>query len=198
MLLRSLPISRTLPTSKARQKSGPSPPPELPGLTCLGSEEAPNEEPASVRRTNRTYSFPVSGFHERAFAICSEGTSETRLTSLNLELRALRGILGSEKLEAARNVHNPGLRLIERYAELFENLHRSRQGVLRLGPSPTAHYPVIRPSRELVPLSPHLLIQRESAGYCSAVARQLLLAEFPVESQISVPVLHNPPPASVE
>jgi hypothetical protein len=33
--------------------------------------------------TNRTYSFPVSGFHERAFAICSEGISETRLTSLN-------------------------------------------------------------------------------------------------------------------
>ena len=49
----------------------------------VGSEEAPNEELASVRRTNRTYSFPVSGFHERAFAICSEGMSETRLTSLN-------------------------------------------------------------------------------------------------------------------
>jgi hypothetical protein len=65
----------------------------------------------------------------------------------------------SEKLEPARNVHNPGLRLIERYAEPFENLHRSRQGVLRLGPCPTGHYPVIRPSRELVPLSPHLLIK---------------------------------------
>ena len=50
---------------------------------AVGSEEAPNEELASVRRTNRTYSFPVSGFHERAFAICSEGMSETRLTSLN-------------------------------------------------------------------------------------------------------------------
>ncbi len=49
----------------------------------VGSEEAPTEELASVRRTNRTYSFPVSGFHERAFAICSEGMSETRLTSLN-------------------------------------------------------------------------------------------------------------------
>ena len=46
----------------------------------------------------------------------------------------------SEKLKATRNMHNPGLRLIERYAELFENLHRSRQGVLRLGPSPTGHY----------------------------------------------------------
>jgi hypothetical protein len=49
----------------------------------VGSEETPNEELASVRRTNRTYSFPVSGFHEGAFAICSEGMSETRLTSLN-------------------------------------------------------------------------------------------------------------------
>jgi hypothetical protein len=37
----------------------------------------------SASLTNRTYSFPVSGFHERAFAICSEGISETRLTSLN-------------------------------------------------------------------------------------------------------------------
>ena len=53
------------------------------GFTAGGSEEAPSEELASVRRTNRTYSFPVSGFHERAFAICSEGMSETRLTSLN-------------------------------------------------------------------------------------------------------------------
>src|SRR5215470_14690469 len=39
------------------------------GFLAVGSEEAPNEELASVRRTNRTYSFPVSGFHERAFAI---------------------------------------------------------------------------------------------------------------------------------
>ena len=70
-------------TSKASYKSGPFPPPALAGLTSVGSEEAPNEELASVRRTNRTYSFPVSGFHERAFAICSEGMSETRLTSLN-------------------------------------------------------------------------------------------------------------------
>ena len=54
-----------------------------PASSAVGSEEAPNEELASVRRTNRTYSFPVSGFHERAFAICSEGMSETRLTSLN-------------------------------------------------------------------------------------------------------------------
>ena len=53
------------------------------GFIAVGSEEAPNEELASVRRTNRTYSFPVSGFHERAFAVRSEGMSETRLTSLN-------------------------------------------------------------------------------------------------------------------
>jgi hypothetical protein len=54
-----------------------------PSIGSVGSEEAPNEELASVRRTNRTYSFPVSGFHERAFEICSEGMSETRLTSVN-------------------------------------------------------------------------------------------------------------------
>src|ERR1700739_3399791 len=53
------------------------------GFTAVGAEEAPHAKLASVRRTNRTYSFPVSGFHERAFAICSEGMSETRLTSLN-------------------------------------------------------------------------------------------------------------------
>ena len=55
----------------------------FPAFIGVGSEEAPNEELASVRRTNRTYGFPVSGFHERAFAICSEGMSETRLASLN-------------------------------------------------------------------------------------------------------------------
>src|SRR6478672_12834017 len=58
-------------------------PPRPASAIAVGSEEAPSEELASVRRTNRTYSFPVSGFHERAFAICSEGMSETRLTSLN-------------------------------------------------------------------------------------------------------------------
>lgn len=63
--------------------SAPSRPGLFAGFIAVGSEEAPNEELASVRRTNRTYSFPVSGFHERAFAICSEGMSETRLTSLN-------------------------------------------------------------------------------------------------------------------
>jgi len=90
-LLGSSPITRTLPSSKAHQKSGPFPPPVLPGLSSVGSEEAPNEELASVRRTNRTYSFPVSGFHERAFAICSEGISETRLTSLNSVRNRLLG-----------------------------------------------------------------------------------------------------------
>jgi hypothetical protein len=38
------------------------------------------------------------------------------------------------------NVHNPGLRLIKRYAELFEDLYRSGRGVLRLGPIPAGHY----------------------------------------------------------
>jgi hypothetical protein len=53
--------------------------------SAFGSEETPIEELASVRRTNGTYSFPVSGFHERAFVICSEGMSETRLISLNCD-----------------------------------------------------------------------------------------------------------------
>jgi hypothetical protein len=35
----------------------------------VGSEEAPIERLASVRRANRTCSFPASGFHEWAFAI---------------------------------------------------------------------------------------------------------------------------------
>ena len=61
--------------------------------------------------------------------------------------------------QAVRDVHNPGLRLIEHHAELFENLHCSRQGMFRLGPRPTGHNPVVRPSRELVPLPPHLLIE---------------------------------------
>ena len=69
--------------SVAENVGAPFAPRALPRFDAVGSEEAPNEELASVRRTNRTYSFPVSGFHERAFAICSEGISETRLTSLN-------------------------------------------------------------------------------------------------------------------
>src|ERR1700748_2441016 len=63
--------------------SAPSLQPHYGTFVTVGSEAAPHEELASVRRTHRTYSFPVSGFHERAFAICSEGMSETRLTSLN-------------------------------------------------------------------------------------------------------------------
>jgi hypothetical protein len=35
----------------------------------VGSEEAPTEGLASVRRTNGTCSFPAFRFHERAFAI---------------------------------------------------------------------------------------------------------------------------------
>jgi hypothetical protein len=80
----------------------------------------------------------------------------------------------SEKLEATRNVHNPGLRLIERYAEVFENPHRSGQGVLRLGPSPTGHYPVIRPSRELVPV-----IGGACGCYCFGIARSISPGPLP-------------------
>jgi putative transposase len=57
----------------------------------------------------------------------------------------------SEKLEALRNVHNPGLLPVERHTELFENLSCSGQDVLRLSSSPTGHNPVVRPSRELIP-----------------------------------------------
>ena len=39
------------------------------GFTFVGSEEAPIERLASVRRTNWTCSFPASSFHEWAFAI---------------------------------------------------------------------------------------------------------------------------------
>jgi hypothetical protein len=71
--LRDARIYSPLPTVRAFGRIAPP----------VGSEEAPIEELASVRRTNRAYSFPVSGFHERAFVICSEGMSETRLISLN-------------------------------------------------------------------------------------------------------------------
>ena len=89
----------------------------------------------------------------------------------------------SEKLEAARNVHNPGLRLIERYAELFENLHRSRQGILRLArvrqvtTQSSAHRVSWYPCR-LISLSKGVSRILLSSGETT------LLAEFPVESQI--------------
>src|SRR6201987_1509756 len=65
----------------------------------------------------------------------------------------------SQKLKAVRHMHNPGFRLIELNAKLFENLRCSRQGVLRLSSCPAGHHPVIRPPRELVPLPPHLLVE---------------------------------------
>src|ERR1700676_3007803 len=65
----------------------------------------------------------------------------------------------SKKLEAFSDVHNPGFLPVERHTELFENRCRSDQDVFRLGSSPTGHNPVIRPSRELASLAPHLLIK---------------------------------------
>jgi len=41
----------------------------------------------------------------------------------------------------------------------FRDLCCLRQGRLRLGPSATGHYPVVRPPRELVSFVPHLLIE---------------------------------------
>jgi hypothetical protein len=39
------------------------------GFSAVGSEEAPIERLASVRRANWTCSFPASSFHDWAFAI---------------------------------------------------------------------------------------------------------------------------------
>src|ERR1700758_513209 len=51
--------------------------------TAVGSEEAPIEGLASVRRSNGTCSFPAFRFHEWLREIRREGINETRLTSLN-------------------------------------------------------------------------------------------------------------------
>ncbi|MET4045842.1 hypothetical protein ABIC03_007579 [Bradyrhizobium sp. RT6a] len=56
-------------------------PPELPCFIAVRPEETPFEDPASVRHTSRTYSFPVSGFRETAFAI--EAKVNEMPTSLN-------------------------------------------------------------------------------------------------------------------
>src|SRR5271169_287541 len=53
------------------------------GFSAVGSEEAPIEGLASVRRSNGTCSFPAFRFHEWLREIRREGISETRLTSLN-------------------------------------------------------------------------------------------------------------------
>ena len=67
----------------------------LPGREAAQRNEALRLLIEALRRQRRppmrTYSFPVSGFHERAFAICSEGISETRLTSLNSARNRLVG-----------------------------------------------------------------------------------------------------------
>ena len=53
MLLGSLPITRTLPTSKARQKSGPFPPPALPGLSSTTALSDSRRGRRSWRRRGR-------------------------------------------------------------------------------------------------------------------------------------------------
>jgi hypothetical protein len=58
---------------------------------AVGSEEAPIEGLASVRRSNGTCSFPAFRFHEWFRVIRREGISETRLTSLNSPSNRLVG-----------------------------------------------------------------------------------------------------------
>src|ERR1700675_3858356 len=62
---------------------GPFAPRTLLRFIAVGSEEAPIEGLASVRRSNGTCSFPAFRFHEWLREIRREGISETRLTSLN-------------------------------------------------------------------------------------------------------------------
>jgi len=57
------------------------------------------------------------------------------------------------------DVHDPSFLQIERYAKFAEDLCCLGQGGLRLGPSATGHYPVVRPPREPVSFVPHLLIE---------------------------------------
>ena len=49
------------------------------GLLAVGSEEAPIEGLASVRRSNGTCGFPAFRFHEWLCEVRREGISETRL-----------------------------------------------------------------------------------------------------------------------
>src|SRR5580692_5702371 len=65
----------TSPARRPRRRSAP--------VGAVGSEEAPIEGLASVRRSNGTCSFPAFRFHEWLREIRREGISETRLTSLN-------------------------------------------------------------------------------------------------------------------
>jgi hypothetical protein len=73
----------------------------------------------TVISVNCIFYRPVSRWHERALE--AEACVKPALP----------------RVEAAPNVHNPGLRLIERYAELFEDLHRSRQKTFsKIGSTP--------------------------------------------------------------
>jgi hypothetical protein len=60
----------TLAASRALPKSGPFPPPALPGFVGVGSEEARSVALtlASVRRSNGACGFPALRFHEDAYA----------------------------------------------------------------------------------------------------------------------------------
>src|SRR2546423_5773711 len=70
-------FSSAPPLRSTRSGSGrPSP---FAGFPAVGSEEAPIEGLASVRRSNGTCSFPAFRFHEWLREIRREGISETRL-----------------------------------------------------------------------------------------------------------------------
>jgi hypothetical protein len=67
--------------------------------------------------------------------------------------------LETKKLEATRNVHNPGFVPVESHAKLCEDLAGTGQGVFGLSSCPTGHNPIICPSRKLVSLLPHLFVK---------------------------------------
>ena len=79
-----------------------------------------------------------------------EGQLTLRFPALDFE---------SKKLEAVRNVHDPGFVPVKRHTELLENLCCTSQDVVRLCSCPTGHDPIVCSSRELVSLSSHLLLK---------------------------------------
>jgi hypothetical protein len=90
----------------------------------VGSEEAPNEELASVRHTNRTDSFPVSGNHERAFA---ERAAEwpANVVEADLNQPELSGIGGWLMLLAVGQV----LGLLQSIIVFSQNLQSQHDGL---------------------------------------------------------------------
>ena len=67
--------------------------------------------------------------------------------------------LKPQKLEAFRDMHNPGLLPVERHAKLVEDLCCTDQSLVSLGPCSTGHYPVVRPPRKQVSSLPHLPVK---------------------------------------